>query len=325
MKWFASELHTHTLHSDGNFTVKELCETAKSYGLSCIAMTDHNTMSGLAEVDIDLQEKTVSVIRGIEWTTYYGHMCVLGAEKYVDWRDATPYNIDEKITDIKKYKGVVGVAHPFVIGSPMCTGCHWSFEVHKWENVDYIEIWSEQFPAIRTLNHRSRKMWMNLLDNGYRIAATYGKDWHGKQVENVPSAVTYLGVNDDIITGENALVALREGRTYVTMGPTIDTYIKQSNKVYSIGDQLSNGKSEIIVEVGIDLRKDMWERFNLIPETVSIISNNSKVIDEKEINNINDELVFDVNLSDGWLIVQVNGKAMNKECVLAFTSPFYIA
>ena len=32
LKWFPCEMHCHTLHSDGKFTVESLMQTAKEYG-----------------------------------------------------------------------------------------------------------------------------------------------------------------------------------------------------------------------------------------------------------------------------------------------------
>ena len=90
MSYLPCELHCHTLHSDGDFSVKELQEAARENHLSLIALTDHNTMSGWDELDASI----LPVIRGIEWTTYFGHMLVLGAGEFVDWRDAVPDNID---------------------------------------------------------------------------------------------------------------------------------------------------------------------------------------------------------------------------------------
>ena len=72
MSYLPCELHCHTLHSDGDFSVKELQEAAKENHLSLIALTDHNTMSGWDELD----DSVVPAIRGIEWTTYFGHMLV---------------------------------------------------------------------------------------------------------------------------------------------------------------------------------------------------------------------------------------------------------
>lgn len=48
-KEFKFELHTHTIHSDGAFTPKELVESAKKHGYYGIALTDHNTSSGCRE------------------------------------------------------------------------------------------------------------------------------------------------------------------------------------------------------------------------------------------------------------------------------------
>ena len=97
LKWFPCEMHCHTLHSDGKFTVESLMQTAKEYGLSGIALTDHNTVSGWDEITEEREKKYVPVLKGIEWTTFFGHMLVTDCKEFVDWRDAVPDNIDEKI------------------------------------------------------------------------------------------------------------------------------------------------------------------------------------------------------------------------------------
>ena len=62
LKWFPCEMHCHTLHSDGKFTVESLMQTAKEYGLSGIALTDHNTVSGWDEITEEREKKYVSAI-----------------------------------------------------------------------------------------------------------------------------------------------------------------------------------------------------------------------------------------------------------------------
>ena len=118
MSYLPCELHCHTVHSDGGFQVNELPQETKKDHLALIALTEHNTFSGYQELD----DSIIPTIKGIEWTTYYGHMLVLGAKEYVDWRDAVPDNIDEKIRAVKAAGGVVGIAHPYQLGSPVCTG-----------------------------------------------------------------------------------------------------------------------------------------------------------------------------------------------------------
>ncbi len=181
MKYIPCELHCHTIHSDGDFTPKSLQQAAKENELSLIALTDHNTFSGAKELNGDI----IPFIKGIEWTTYFGHMLVLGAKSFVDWRDAVPDNIDDKIEAVKKAGGTVGVAHPFQCGSPICTGGRWEFNVTKWENVNYIEIWHEAFHDGNTENDRALAFWTSLLDQGYRLAASYGKDWHRPQKKDI--------------------------------------------------------------------------------------------------------------------------------------------
>lgn len=43
------DFHTHSTHSDGEDTPTALVEIAKKYGISALALTDHNTDSGLEE------------------------------------------------------------------------------------------------------------------------------------------------------------------------------------------------------------------------------------------------------------------------------------
>ena len=43
------DLHTHSTKSDGTLTPKELVRLAKELGLEAIALTDHDTVSGLEE------------------------------------------------------------------------------------------------------------------------------------------------------------------------------------------------------------------------------------------------------------------------------------
>ena len=102
-RWFACELHCHTVHSDGDFTVPALLEAARARHLDGIALTDHNTFSGYMEAKASVSPV---VLGGIEWTTYFGHMLVLDCAQYVDWRDAKPDTIDEKMRLVHENGGL---------------------------------------------------------------------------------------------------------------------------------------------------------------------------------------------------------------------------
>jgi hypothetical protein len=65
------DLHIHTTASDGSFTPSEVVEEAKRQGLSTIAITDHDTVAGVADAIERGRELGIEVIAGIELTTYY--------------------------------------------------------------------------------------------------------------------------------------------------------------------------------------------------------------------------------------------------------------
>lgn len=74
------DLHMHTLQSDGTLTPEQLVERAKSRGVSCIALTDHDTVSGIKRAQKAGEEHGVEVIPGVEISVIFepGTMHILG-------------------------------------------------------------------------------------------------------------------------------------------------------------------------------------------------------------------------------------------------------
>lgn len=71
----AIDLHIHTTASDGRLTPREVLTEAKRVGLTCIAITDHDTLDGikeLAQAGLDF-DAAVRIIRGIEFSAYMPH------------------------------------------------------------------------------------------------------------------------------------------------------------------------------------------------------------------------------------------------------------
>ena len=69
-RFMRCDLHTHSLFSDGTYTPRELVEEAKRLGL-IIALTDHNTASGLPELMDAAMELGVTAVPGVEFSTEY--------------------------------------------------------------------------------------------------------------------------------------------------------------------------------------------------------------------------------------------------------------
>lgn len=65
------DLHTHSVYSDGTFTPAELIDAAISSGLSALALTDHNTITGLNDFTEAAKGKPIEIVRGTEFTTAY--------------------------------------------------------------------------------------------------------------------------------------------------------------------------------------------------------------------------------------------------------------
>ena len=313
MTFYPCELHCHTVHSDGGFTVDKLQNAAKDDGLSLIALTDHNTQSGFAELD----DSIIPVIRGIEWTTYFGHMLVLGADKFVDWRDAVPKNIDEKIEEVKQNGGIVGVAHPFQLGSPMCTGGRWEFEVSEWHKVDYIEIWHMAFAHDNIENRFATQFWTDLLDEGYKLAATNGKDWH-RPVEG-HFACTYLLM--DKPTPENALHAIKNGRTVVSSGAKFFFTADINGKEYNIGDTVPGGDAIIKAYTDIYARRDYAAEKNIAYREIRIVTNGGECAVTASLT----DSAIPIQLDSGnWYRAELWGTFGGEEAMLAVTSPIYV-
>ncbi len=60
------DLHTHTTASDGSLTPTQLLRLADNIGLSHIAITDHDTVDGLAEADEAAKHLKINFIPGTE-------------------------------------------------------------------------------------------------------------------------------------------------------------------------------------------------------------------------------------------------------------------
>lgn len=65
------DLHTHSTASDGTLSPSELMALARQSGLSAIALTDHDSVSGITEASAAAENAGVEFIPGIELSTNY--------------------------------------------------------------------------------------------------------------------------------------------------------------------------------------------------------------------------------------------------------------
>lgn len=74
------DLHAHTLYSDGSVSPAQLVALAHSHGASALAITDHDTVAGLAEGREAAEQLGIEFINGIEISAEFsqGTMHILG-------------------------------------------------------------------------------------------------------------------------------------------------------------------------------------------------------------------------------------------------------
>ncbi|MEC9490222.1 MAG: PHP domain-containing protein [Halanaerobiales bacterium] len=132
------DLHMHTTASDGASTPEELVKKCIELGLETIAVTDHDNLTSVEEVQQLGQENGLNVVSGIEISTYRGdaeyHIlgyfvdpendALLGlTEAILDSRVERTYKMIEKLTemgyplefkDVKKYATGVSLGRPHV-------------------------------------------------------------------------------------------------------------------------------------------------------------------------------------------------------------------
>src|SRR5437867_4911121 len=104
------DLHNHTHYSpDSILPPKRFVERARSRGLDCITVTDHNTIDGAGEVQDAAAKAGLRVIVGEEIRTAEGELIGLFLTEAVP-RGLSSY---EEMERVKTQGGLVGVPHPF--------------------------------------------------------------------------------------------------------------------------------------------------------------------------------------------------------------------
>ncbi|MBX3305141.1 MAG: PHP domain-containing protein [Nitrospira sp.] len=82
------DLHLHTTHSDGSHTPSEVIGLAHQAGVTALAITDHDIMTGIAEAITAAEPCGIEVIPGVEVSSISGRseLHILGY--FLDWHDS---------------------------------------------------------------------------------------------------------------------------------------------------------------------------------------------------------------------------------------------
>jgi len=206
-RYFKGDTHCHTVNSDGKLTYAEIAKKAKKAGLDYLIITDHNNSTeGQPLPVID----GLTVIPGLEFTNFFGHMNMWGVPRPYDGSYAV--NTLEDFLPLNQQADGRGAVQS--LNHPFCAMCPW-----KWEK-DFIyqnlEVWNG---LMREDNLIAVLWWQEELAKGRRLGAVGGSDYHG-----VFPSFGFLGSPVNIVyalsqSQEDILSALREGRSILLASP----------------------------------------------------------------------------------------------------------
>ena len=80
------DLHSHSTYSDGSLNPFELFKLAAECGVSHLALTDHDTLAGLAEAELAAEQNKIGLVKGVElsctWEKQLLHIVGLNVDEF---------------------------------------------------------------------------------------------------------------------------------------------------------------------------------------------------------------------------------------------------
>jgi hypothetical protein len=244
--WYRGDLHAHSIHSDGSWDIPELVQFWRDHKVDFMTLSDHDTISGLAQVR-SLADDDMLTLGGIEISTFLGHCVAVGVHEWFDWRtaDGEQIPIPEIAEKVIATGALFTIAHPRDNGEPWCCGCRWLHEDMMPGNTLAVEIWNGYWAE---RNEEALRLFYSWLNQGHQIVATSGTDIHRRPPDNVSghSAVNVVYAED--LTEKAIIDGIKAGHSYISAGPELSvTAISESGIEGMIGDTLPSEPLDITI------------------------------------------------------------------------------
>jgi hypothetical protein len=228
LRWWSGDLHVHTEHSDGAFSVREVARRAADAGLDFIVITDHNNTVHVRDrggIDRPL------LIAGEEVTTPGGHANVWGLPEG-EWIDFRVLPGDPRVAQLAERAHALGalfsINHPF----ETCDQCDWTHGIP--ERLDAIEVWNRGAGPQR----EALALWERLLASGKRVTAVASSDWHRPPA---PIGHGSVRVRASALAERPLLVAIRAGAVILMRDPASpppDVQAEAGGRTAGVGETL---------------------------------------------------------------------------------------
>jgi hypothetical protein len=235
--WYRGDFHTHSAHSDGGCSntidLKVPCplyrtvEAAARAGMDFLAVTDHNTVSQLSEMEaLQPAFPDLLLIPGQEVTTFQGHANVIGPTELAEFRVGSPAVPDGAAWSaaVGALGGAVSINHPGLPSGEICMGCGWTMQNVDWEQIDAVEVFNGGAVAAAGGLVESPisgiAFWESKLSEGLRLAPIAGSDNHDAGlVSPDPRAIGRMVtvVWADELSARGIVAALERGRVFIDL------------------------------------------------------------------------------------------------------------
>jgi len=216
-RWWAGDLHTHTVHSDGALTVAELARLASGNGLDFIAVTDHNTVSHHRELAAAGRRHGITLIPGQEVTTSLGHANAFGDIGWVDFREPAP----AWLASVRSRGGLLSVNHP--IAGPVS----WMHAMP--ERPPLVEVWHWSW---LDLSWTTPLSWWRAWDPA--AIPVGGSDWH-RPGSDAPPGTPVTWVESDSDEPDELLAAIAAGRVAISAGRDGPVLVRAGDELVAVG------------------------------------------------------------------------------------------
>ena len=174
----------------------------------------------------------ITLVPGVEWTHYKGHMNFFGIGR--PFRNSFVANSPEEmrriVREAREDGAVISVNHP------KCNFCP-----YLWEDeacFDMIEVWNG---PMRPVNLRGIAWWTNMLKSGRKIAAVGGSDFHHDR-RPVRLAHPVTAVYSASRSAADIVDAALHGRSYIMNGRN-GVRLSLTCGEKSFGDTVAAGKT----------------------------------------------------------------------------------
>jgi len=242
--WVRGDFHVHSVHSDGDSTLREIAAKARELGLDFVAVTDHNTHSQIAELGYrSAFVEGVLLLRGVEVTTYKGHFNVFGVSFTPDFRFRSESELLRVAQHLRERNAVLSVDHPKPLGPD------W-----EWGAMSFAHL-VEVFHAIWEFNNYvSLRKWDEQLKRGVRLGLIGGSDAHrvkgygGVSQLGVPTTWVYV----DELSEKGLLEGLLRQRVFVSKspeGPRAELAVRSAEGLVRMGGSAKASRVEVLVSV----------------------------------------------------------------------------